>query len=76
MRDEHGMLRGVYISRHDFCPTFRWYETPAGFPGKRGSQPELKMLLFLKILNKSKHFELGPGSRKEGAGPELEMLNF
>ena len=46
MRDEHGMLRGVYISRHDFCPTFRWYETPAGFPGKRGSQPELKMLGF------------------------------
>ena len=48
MRDEHGMLRGVYISRHDFCPTFRWYETPAGFPGKRGSQPELKMLGFFK----------------------------
>ena len=24
MRDEHGMLRGVYISRHVFCHTFRW----------------------------------------------------
>ena len=24
--DEHGMLRGVYISCHDFCQTFRWYE--------------------------------------------------
>ena len=23
MRDEHGMLRGVYISRHQFCHTFR-----------------------------------------------------
>jgi len=27
MRDEHGMLRGVYISGHDFCHTFRWYKT-------------------------------------------------
>ena len=26
MRDEHGMLREVYISGHDFCPTFRCYE--------------------------------------------------
>ena len=26
MRDEHGMLREVYISCHDFCHTFRWYE--------------------------------------------------
>ena len=26
IRDEHGMLRGVYISGHDFCQTFRWYE--------------------------------------------------
>ena len=26
MRDEHGMLRGVYISLHDFCHTFRWFE--------------------------------------------------
>ena len=26
MRDEHGMLREVYISGHDFCHTFRWYE--------------------------------------------------
>ena len=26
MRDEHGMLRGVYISCHDFCHTFRWCE--------------------------------------------------
>ena len=26
IRDEHGMLRGVYISCHDFCQTFRWYE--------------------------------------------------
>ena len=25
MRDEHGMLRGVYISRLDFCHTFRWF---------------------------------------------------
>jgi len=25
MRD-HGMLRGGYISGHDFCPTFRWDE--------------------------------------------------
>ena len=25
-RDEHGMLREVYISGHDFCHTFRWYE--------------------------------------------------
>ena len=24
-RDEHGMLREVYISGHDFCHTFRWY---------------------------------------------------
>ena len=23
MRDEHGMLREVYISGHDFCHTFR-----------------------------------------------------
>ena len=26
MKDEHGMLRGVYISCHDFRHTFRWYE--------------------------------------------------
>ena len=26
MRDEHGMLRGVYISLHDFYHTFRWFE--------------------------------------------------
>ena len=26
MRDEHGMLRGVYISCHDFCHIFRWCE--------------------------------------------------
>ena len=27
MGDEHGMLRReVYISGHDFCHTFRWYE--------------------------------------------------
>ena len=26
MRDENGMLREVYISCHDFCHTFRWYE--------------------------------------------------
>ena len=26
MRDEHGMLREVYIYCHDFCHTFRWYE--------------------------------------------------
>ena len=26
MRDEHGMLRGVYIFCHDFCQTFRWCE--------------------------------------------------
>ena len=26
MRDEHGMLREVYISCHDFCHTFRWCE--------------------------------------------------
>ena len=26
MRDEHGMLREVYIFCHDFCHTFRWYE--------------------------------------------------
>ena len=26
MSVEHGMLRGVYISCHDFCHTFRWYE--------------------------------------------------
>ena len=25
MRDEHGKVRGVYISGHDFCHTFRWY---------------------------------------------------
>jgi hypothetical protein len=25
-RDEHGMLRGVDISCHDFYPTFRCYE--------------------------------------------------
>ena len=25
-RDEHGMLRGVYICGHDFCHTFRWCE--------------------------------------------------
>ena len=24
MRDEHGVLREVYISCHDFCHTFRW----------------------------------------------------
>ena len=23
MRDEHGMLRGIYISRYQFCHTFR-----------------------------------------------------
>ena len=26
MRVEHGMLREVYSSCHDFCHTFRWYE--------------------------------------------------
>ena len=26
MRDEHGMLREVYTSCHDFCHTFRWCE--------------------------------------------------
>ena len=26
MRDEHGMLRKVYIYCHGFCHTFRWYE--------------------------------------------------
>ena len=26
MRDEHGMLRGVYMSRHVFCHTFRRHE--------------------------------------------------
>ena len=26
LRDEHGMLREVYISGHDFCHTFRWCE--------------------------------------------------
>ena len=26
MRDEHGLLRKVYISGYDFCHTFRWYE--------------------------------------------------
>ena len=26
MRDEHGMLREVSISCHDFCHAFRWYE--------------------------------------------------
>ena len=26
MSVEHGMLREVYISCHDFCHTFRWYE--------------------------------------------------
>ena len=26
MRDEHGMLREVYICCHDFCHTFRWSE--------------------------------------------------
>ena len=26
MRGEHGMLREVYISGHDFCHTFRWCE--------------------------------------------------
>ena len=26
MRDEHGMLREVYIFGHDFCYIFRWYE--------------------------------------------------
>ena len=30
MRDEHGMLREVYISCHDFCRTFRWYELVGG----------------------------------------------
>ena len=25
-RDEHGMLREVYISCHDFCHTFTWCE--------------------------------------------------
>ena len=29
MRDEHGMLREVYISGHDFCQTFRWSENEA-----------------------------------------------
>ena len=26
MRNEHGVLREVYISGHDFCHTLRWYE--------------------------------------------------
>ena len=26
IRAEHGMLRGVYISCHDFCHTCRWCE--------------------------------------------------
>ena len=31
MRDEeHGMLREVYISCHDFCHTFRWCENEGG----------------------------------------------
>ena len=25
MRDEHGKVREVFISGHDFCHTFRWY---------------------------------------------------
>ena len=25
MRDEHGMLRGVYIFCYDLCYTFRWF---------------------------------------------------
>ena len=24
MKNEHGLLREVYISCHDFCHTFRW----------------------------------------------------
>ena len=61
MRDEHGMLRGVYISRHDFCPTFRWYETPAGFP-ESGEASRKDLLPFkMKILQpkrRSKGFDL------------------
>ena len=30
MRDEHGMLREVYISCHDFCHTFRWCGNEGG----------------------------------------------
>ena len=26
MRDEHGKVREVYISGHDFCHIFRWSE--------------------------------------------------
>ena len=26
IRDEHGKVREVFISCHDFCHTFRWYE--------------------------------------------------
>ena len=51
MKVEHGMFMEVCISCHDFCHTFRWCETPAGFPGKRGSQPELKMLSLLLNFN-------------------------
>ena len=77
MRDEHGMLRGVYISRHDFCPTFRWYETPAGFPGKRGSQPELKMLgFFIKSLIKASISSSGPAPGKRGQPAGAEKVSF
>ena len=40
MRDEHGMLRGVYMSRHVFCHTFRRYENL-----RRASELEMLNLL-------------------------------
>ena len=40
MRDAHGMLRGVYMSRHVFCHTFRRYENK-----RRASELEMLTLL-------------------------------
>ena len=40
LRDEHGMLRGVYMSRHVFCHTFRRYENK-----RRASELEMLNLL-------------------------------
>ena len=40
MSHEHGMLRGVYMSRHVFCHTFRRYENK-----RRASELEMLTLL-------------------------------
>ena len=54
MSVEHGMLREVYISCHDFCHTFRWCENESrawnaylGIPSAFVHKPSISPSLFI-----------------------------